>query len=102
VNYNKKEQNMGTITLSTEDIEESTKLIREALIKEKYLLQVGIEKTLMRVQQFEEKYSVTLEQILNEEREIDHTDLAEWEGEIEVLKRLKKKIQNLEQIKICT
>jgi hypothetical protein len=88
------------ITVSTEDMEESVNLIREALIKEKCLLQVGIEKTLMRIQQFEEKYSATLDQIL-EEQEIDHTDLAEWEGEFEVLKRLTKKVQNLDQIKIC-
>jgi hypothetical protein len=93
---------MGNITVTTVDIEESISLIREALIKEKYLLQIGIEKTLLRIEQFEEKYSTTIEQILNEERNIDHTDLAEWEGEIEVLKRLTKKFQNLEQIKICT
>jgi hypothetical protein len=94
-------QSARAITVSTENMEESVNLIRDALIKEKCLLQVGIEKTLVRIQQFEEKYSATLNQILNEEQEIDHTDLAEWEGEFEVLKRLTKKVQNLEQIKIC-
>ncbi len=69
--------------------------------EEKYLLQLGIEKKQARIRQFEQRYSATLTQILDKEQNIDHMDLAEWEGEVEVLRRLMKKIQNLEQIEIC-
>lgn len=79
---------MDSLKILTENIEETTNLLKEALIKEKYILQIGIEKTKTRIQQFEQKYSANLNQILNQKQEIDHTDLSEWEGEVEVLRRL--------------
>lgn len=92
---------METLRILTENMEETTNLLKEALAKEKCILQIGIEKTKARIQHFEQKYSTTLTQILKQEHGIDHTDLSEWEGEVEVLKRLMKKIQNLEKIEIC-
>ena len=92
---------METLTVLTDNIEETASLLKAALAKEKYLLQLGIEKTQARIRQFEKQYSATLTQILEKEENIDHTDLAEWEGEVEVLRRLMKKIRNLEQIETC-
>jgi hypothetical protein len=40
----------------------------------------------------------TLDQIVKQEKEIDHTDLVEWEGEVEVLKRLIKKWDKQESV----
>jgi hypothetical protein len=93
---------MSNLTVIATDLKETENLLREALIKEKVYLQIGIDKTLNRIREFEAKYSATLDQIVKQEKEIDHTDLVEWEGEVEILKRLKKKILNLEQIEICT
>jgi len=93
---------MSNLTIIATDLKETENLIREALIKEKIYLQIGIDKTQSRIRTFEDKYSTTLDRIIDQKIEIDHTDFAEWEGEVEVLKRLMKKIQNLEQIEICT
>jgi len=93
---------MEILTILTENMQETAALLKEALAKEKYLLQNGIEKTRARIRQFEQRYSANLAQILSQGGDIDHVDLAEWEGEEEVLRRLMKKIQNLEQIQICT
>jgi hypothetical protein len=92
---------MEALRILTENMEETTNLLKEALAREKYILQIGIEKTKIRIQQFERQYSAELTQILDQEQEIDHTDLSEWEGEVEVLRRLMEKIQNLEEIEIC-
>jgi polyhydroxyalkanoate synthesis regulator phasin len=91
---------MSNLSVVTDNLKETESLIKEALAKEKIYLQMGINKTKNRIREFEDKYSITLDQIIGQEKEIDHTDLAEWEGEVEVLRRLIKKIQNLEQIEI--
>ena len=80
---------METLTVSIDNPTETVGLLKEALAKEKFFLQLGIEKTQARIRQFEEQYGTPLTQILNQNKEIDHTDLAEWEGETEVLRRLK-------------
>ena len=92
---------METLTVSIDNPTETVGLLKEALAKEKFFLQLGIEKTQARIRQFEQRYAANLNHILDQEREIDHTDLAEWEGETEVLRRLTKKVQNLENIEIC-
>ena len=83
---------METLTVLIDNPTETVSLLKEALAKERYFLQLGIEKTEARIRQFEQRYKTTLTQILNQELEIDHTDLAEWEGETEVLRRLMKKV----------
>ncbi|MBM3212367.1 hypothetical protein FJZ33_09110 [Candidatus Poribacteria bacterium] len=92
---------METLRILTEDMEETANLLKEALDKEKYILQIGIDKTKARIQRFEQQYSATLAQILDQKQKIDHGDLSEWEGEIEILQRLMKKAKNLEKIEIC-
>ena len=93
---------MSNLTVIATDLKETESLLREALVKEKVYLQIGIKKTQNRIRMFEDKYSTTLDQIIDQKIEIDHTDLAEWEGEVEILRRLMRKIENLEQIEICT
>ena len=92
---------METLSVLIDNSPETVNLLQSALAKERYFLQIGVEKTRARIQQFEQQYGATLTQILDQEREIDHTDLAEWEGETEILRRLTKKIQNLEKIETC-
>ncbi len=93
---------METLTVLIDNPAETVSLLKEALAKERYFLQLGIEKTKARIRQFEQRYAATLRRILDQEREIDHTDLAEWEGETEILRRLTKKVLSLEKIEICT
>jgi len=93
---------MSNLTVIATDLKETESLLREALAKEKIYLQIGINKTKNRIREFEDRYSASLDQIIKQQREIDHTELAEWEGEVEILRRLMKKIENLEQIEICT
>ena len=92
---------METLTVLIDNPAETVNLLQSALAKERYFLQLGIEKTQARIRQFEQRYKATLTQILDQEREIDHTDLAEWEGETEILQRLTKKVLSLEKIEIC-
>ena len=92
---------METLTVLIDNPLETISLLKEALAKERYFLQFGISKTQERIRQFEQRYGATLTESLDGEQEIDHTDLAEWEGETEVLRRLTKKVLSLEKIEIC-
>jgi len=92
---------MGVLTVLAENPNQVVNLLKSALAKERTFIEIGVNKTRKRIQQFEKKYGATLDQIIEEKSEIDHTDLAEWEGEVEVLRRLNNKIQELEQIEIC-
>jgi len=93
---------MGIVTVSATNAAETAALLKQALAKERAFLQLGVEKTRARIQHFEHRYGMTLAQLLEHEQTIDHTDLAEWEGETEILRRLMRKVENLDALEICT
>lgn len=86
---------MTTITIKS-DNDWAKQKITSAIQIEVQLLQRAIANVKMKLQQFESQYGE-----LNRERlygKVDDMVLLEWEGEIEVLERLEKKLASLEGI----
>jgi hypothetical protein len=92
---------MASLTIQTENVEDAIHLIQSALLKESAFLRLGIEKTRARIANFEKKYGCPLQGLRDSTKEIDDLDLVEWEGEIEVLRRLNKKLKQVDELKIC-
>ena len=84
---------MESLTIQTTDSEAAARLIRSGLLKKAAFLRLGIEKTTGRIANFEEKYGCSLQELGRSTTRIDDIDLVEWEGEIEVLVRLEKKVE---------
>ncbi len=70
--------------------------IRLAIDTEIYLLKKTIDKIQEKIKTFESKYGE-----LNRENlygKIDDMELIEWEGELETLQRIRKRLKSLEEI----
>lgn len=91
---------MESLTIQTKDSEAAIRLIRSGLLKEAAFLRLGIEKTTGRIAHFEEKYGCSLQESGSSIARIDDIDLVEWEGEIEVLLRLEKKLKQIDELKV--
>ena len=91
---------MESLTIQTTDSEAAIRLIRSGLLKEAAFLRLGIEKTTGRIAHFEGKYGCSLQELSSSITRIDDIDLVEWEGEIEVLVRLEKKLKQIEELKV--
>ncbi len=70
--------------------------IRFAIDTEIYLLKKAIDKVQEKIQGFESKYGKLDREALY--GRIDDMELIEWEGEIETLQRIQKKLKSLEEI----
>ena len=92
---------MASLTIQTKNVGEAIHLIQSALVKEAAFLRLGIEKTKVRIASFEKRYNCSLQELRDSAREIDDLDLVEWEGEVEVLRRLNEKLKQLDELKIC-
>ncbi len=92
---------MASLTIEAKNVEETIHLIQSALLKEAAFLRLGIEKTEARMTHFEEKYGCSLQVLKSSAREIDDFDWVEWEGETEVLRRLREKLKQIDELKIC-
>ncbi|GEM_PF-768486 len=86
---------MTKVIIQTDDEWTKRKII-SAIHTEIELLKKAIEQVTERVQDFENKYGKLSRNSLF--GKIDDMELLEWEGEIEVLKRMKKKLKSLEDI----
>lgn len=91
---------MESLTIQTTDSEAAARLIRSGLLKEAAFLRLGIEKTTGRIANFEGKYGCSLRELGSSTTRIDDIDLVEWEGEIEVLVRLEKKLKQIDELKV--
>ena len=91
---------MESLTIQTTDSEAAIRLIRSGLPKEVAFLRLGIEKTTGRIAHFEEKYGCSLQELGSSTTRIDDIDLVEWEGEIEVLLSLEKKLKQIDESKV--
>ena len=92
---------MASLTIQTTEPEAAIRLIQSGLLKEAAFLRLGIEKTTVRMAHFEEKYGCSLQELVSSTTQIDDIDLVEWEGEIEVLHRLGKKLKQIDELKVC-
>ncbi len=72
------------------------KKIRGAILTEIELLRKSIQKTLGKVKDFEAKYGKLNRSSLY--GKVSDMELLEWEGELETLERLNKKLRSLEEI----
>ncbi len=70
--------------------------IRFAIDTEIYLLKKALDKVQEKIQGFESKYGKLDRKALY--GRIDDMELIEWEGEIETLQRIQKKLKSLEEI----
>ena len=89
------------MTIQTTDTEAAIRLIRSGLLKEAAFLRLGIEKTTGRIAHFEEKYGGSIQELASSITQIDDIDVLEWEGETEVLRRLDKKLKQIDELKVC-
>ena len=72
------------------------KKIESAIYTETYLLRRAVQKTQSKLQEFENKYGRFDRDSLY--GRVDDMELIEWEGELETLERLKKRLKSLEEI----
>ena len=71
-----------------------------ALDREIELARMAVQVSKDRIKEFEDKYGRSLRSALNRRGKVDELVLAEWEGEVEALDRLKRKVAALKDIRI--
>ena len=86
---------MTKLVIETDDSWTREK-IRDSIYKETNLLKKAVEKIQNRLKDFEKKYGKLDRQSLY--GKLDDMELIEWEGEIETLEKLQKKLNSLEEI----
>ncbi|MEK6545910.1 MAG: hypothetical protein AABZ28_05210 [Nitrospinota bacterium] len=84
---------MTKLVIETDDSWTREK-IRDSIYKETNLLKKAVEKIQNRLKDFEKKYGKLDRQSLY--GKLDDMELIEWEGEIETLEKLQKKLNSLE------
>lgn len=86
---------MTKVTIQTKD-DWAKKKIASAINTEAKLLKKAITRTQKRIKDFESRYGRLDRQALY--GKVDDMELLEWEGEIEVLEKLKRKSKSLAEI----
>ena len=92
---------MPTILLEVLDREKVIPLLQAALERQHAQLELGMVKTRQRLGEFEQKYGGMLEQLATGSAPLDPLDRVEWEGEVEMLRRLEAEQALLRTIRIC-
>ena len=92
---------LSTITLEVLDREKVVPLLQAALERQTADMEIGILKTRRRIEEFEQKYGRTLERLDTSSLPIDPLERVEWEGEVEMLRRLELEKELLRTIRIC-
>ena len=92
---------MPTITLEVQDILKAAPLLEAAIHRPIAYVAIGIEKTRKRVEEFEQKYGCQLDKVDRVVPTLDPLERVEWEGEVEMLRRLEAERQLLETIRVC-
>jgi hypothetical protein len=96
---------MSQVILKSQSDEPLLPLVNAALKAEMDGILLGMRRTEARIREFEEKHSMRTEDMgKKKSSEINggEMELLEWDGEVETLKRLKRKLQALREINICT
>jgi len=95
---------MSQVILRSRSDEPLLPLVNAALKTEMDGLLLGIRRTETKVREFEEKHGTNPEDMSKKKSsEINggEMELLEWEGEVETLRRLKRKLQVLREVKGC-
>ena len=86
---------MTKLTVETDD-DWTKRKIKNAIHTEIEMLKRAVQRTLSKLQDFENKYGEFDRGSFY--GRVDDMELIEWEGEIETLKRLQEKLKSLEEI----
>jgi hypothetical protein len=92
---------MPTITLEVQDSQKAVPLLEAAINRQIAYVAIGIEKTRKRIEEFEQKYGCHLEKVDSTVPTLDPFERVEWEGEVEMLRRLEAERHLLETIRVC-
>ena len=92
---------MPAITLEVQDREKVIPLLEAALQRQATYVEMGVVKTRQRLQAFEQKYGCKLEEADARDSNIAPLDRVEWEGEVEMLRRLEMEKALLTTVCIC-
>jgi len=91
---------MPTITLEVQDSLKAIPLLEAAIQRQIAHVAIGVEKTRKRIAEFEQKYSSRLEMIDSVVPALDPLERVEWEGEVEMLRRLEAERLLLETVRV--
>jgi hypothetical protein len=92
---------MPTITLEVQDSLKAVPLLEAAIHRQIAYVAIGIEKTRKRTEEFEQKYGCRIEKVDRIVPTLDPLERVEWEGEVEMLRRLEEERHLLETIRVC-
>ena len=76
-------------------------LLEAAIHRQIAYVAIGIEKTRKRIEEFEQKYGCQIEKVDRIVPTLDPLERVEWEGEVEMLRRLEEERHLLETIRVC-
>lgn len=96
---------MSQVILRSQSAEPLLPLVNAVLKAEMDSILLGIQRTEAKIKKFEEKHGMRTEDMSKKKSsEINggEMELLEWEGEVETLRRLKRKLQALTEIDVCT
>jgi len=95
---------MAEIVIKTGKSKSIMPVLESAIRNQLKMLKVSINRTKMKIQDFEQKYNMSTEQFLQKIREgmdEDNLDYVDWIGETKILKRLEEEYKELEGVRIC-
>ena len=92
---------MPTITLEVQDSLKAIPLLEAAIHRQIAYVAIGIEKTRKRIEEFEQKYGCQIEKVDRIVPTLDPLERVEWEGEVEMLRRLEEERHLLETMRVC-
>jgi hypothetical protein len=94
-------ETMPTITLEVQDRLKAVPLLAAAIHRQIAYVAIGIEKTRKCIAEFVQEYGCRLEDIDSFVQALDPLEWVEWEGEVEMLRRLEAERHLLETVRIC-
>ena len=95
---------MAEIVIKTGKSKSIMPVLESAIRNQLKMLKASINRTKMKIQDFEQKYNMSTEQFLQKIREgmdEDNLDYVDWIGETKILKRLEEEYKELEGVRIC-
>ena len=95
---------MAEIVIRTGKSESVMPILDSAIRNQLKLLKTSINRTKIRINDFEQKYNMSTEQLMQKIKkgmDDDNLDFVEWVGETKILKRLEEEYNELEGLRVC-